>query len=624
MAPAWLACLVALLGHALPGHRRGPVPPLRSSTRGCSTLPGHPLCMRTPLRRLVGFPPRAGIPGSRTASSASLSPSVYIQQRPMGTQQSATAPPFADDRAREAAPALPAPLHKVLRAVVGFHTGPLQLGPPSSADESIVSSFAELNVVNVTEWTVGPDGAPAAAVLEELCVTPHADPTAAGSPALPPTLTCRRSIVHYSLGDDDEVLAARYMVPSNFTLAHALVLSDLLRHPAFAPAVAPIGSTGDSNRSGAWRYEHTWGPGDHGLDFVFSPSVSAERLDPAAYGAVDSATRLHLQLRHAGPPRAPLTRDRLVRCEARPQGKRRAFIPQENILHPRLVLDECVLRMSNEEPPLHCAFIHGAGGDVEEDGIVVDQFEFYWGPIHEYTPKCHTRWFLMADTIHNGWDAEHLQKLACKVVLGPRAPGTTLAHHTTVIAHSMGNLILAAALRNGHCEWDRSTNRWLSVAGPWNAEAVPRLARLCAGSNPLDATAAYAAKMMGFCLGREISPGYASLDPEYAGLWRLLPYAKKFITAAMCGTSASGLPHWLFTPALPAISHYLSVDDPNDGVVSVESCSRVIPFNGTWGRNPHAKWYLADLNHVDVTGRHGNGRGLMQSPLSWYQIHHHR
>jgi len=27
----------------------------------------------------------------------------------------------------------------------------------------------------------------------------------AASPALPPTLTCRRSIVHYSLGDDDEV-----------------------------------------------------------------------------------------------------------------------------------------------------------------------------------------------------------------------------------------------------------------------------------------------------------------------------------------------------------------------------------------------------------------------------------
>jgi len=40
-----------------------------------------------------------------------------------------------------------------------------------------------------------------------------------------------------------------------------------------------------------------------------------------------------------------------------------------------------------------------------------------------------------------------------------------------------------------------------------------------------------------------VSPGYASLDPEYAGLWRLLPYAKKFITAAICGTSASGALH---------------------------------------------------------------------------------
>ena len=119
-----------------------------------------------------------------------------------------------------------------------------------------------------------------------------------------------------------------------------------------------------------------------------------------------------------------------------------------------------------------------------------------------------------------------------------------------------------------------------------------------------------------------MSPGYASIDPDYPGMWRLLALAKKLVTAAMCGRSASGLAHWLYTPALPAISRLLDVENPSDGLVSVESCARVAPFNGTWGRHPMSKWYIGRLNHVDTTGRHGNTKSPEESPLMWVMYHH--
>ena len=101
-----------------------------------------------------------------------------------------------------------------------------------------------------------------------------------------------------------------------------------------------------------------------------------------------------------------------------------------------------------------------------------------------------------------GWESPELQQAVCRAVVGPRAG--TLAHHTTVLAHSMGNLVLAAALLNGHCEWDRATNAWLSISGPWNAEAIPRLAEICEGRTLLDATVAYAANALGFCVGDKV------------------------------------------------------------------------------------------------------------------------
>eukprot|EP00667_Euglena_gracilis_P002245 EG_transcript_2245 len=536
-------------------------------------------------------------------------------------------------------------LSSALLSFLGLAVG--RFTPEEKTSDVLGSSerfpVAELNVVNVSHSVLRAGGQRGAAVLEELCL-PSQQRLDGANQAL---FRCRRRLIVLDHEERrDLVRASTYLVPPSYHPGSVISLADLQPDPMAVPttllhhrdtfylittAALPLGTP---ERFHLWHQLHTWRTGEQLVVLSHAPFVHRAEFSEVLQG-FDSysggeespdSSRLAFQFQRRGSPRMPLNPSQLQDCSVlRPRldgHKRRAAVPQENILYPPFVFDQCVLRaLDQRPPPLHCAFIHGAGGESPEDTIVHDQFEFYWGKVHEWTPKCRTRWFLVANTINHGWDAEHLQRLVCQLVVGPRT-GTNMVSHTTVFAHSMGNLLLAAALQKGYCEWDRPTNRWLSISGPWNAEAIPRLAVLCAKTNLLDVPVAYAANLLGFCLGDRASPGYASIDPEYPGLWRLLPYAKKFITGAMCGTSAAGLPHWLFTPALPAIGMLLNVDGPHDGVVSVESCARVIPLNGTWGLTPESPWYLADLNHVDTTGRHGNGRAPQQAPLMWFLIHH--
>jgi len=53
---------------------------------------------------------------------------------------------------------------------------------------------------------------------------------------------------------------------------------------------------------------------------------------------------------------------------------------------------------------------------------------------------------------------------ACAAATGGKG---TVIRNTAVFTHSMGNLILAAAIHNKHCSLDAATSKWYSLAAPW-------------------------------------------------------------------------------------------------------------------------------------------------------------
>ena len=289
-------------------------------------------------------------------------------------------------------------------------------------------------------------------------------------------------------------------------------------------------------------------------------------------------------------------------------------------------LDDCILRfLQKERRHLHCAFLHGAGsrppGGVNR--VTKGVPTVYFGDIMEATPGCTSHWWLYANTVSNGWDSHELQALACEAALGPDARDRTI-RNTVIFAHSMGNLIFTAALKSRKCKIDKGTVNWMAASAPWHsADAAHTLIKICNRQNPVDRTVGWVCENLGFCLGERVSPAYMSLSPGFPGTRDLLYYAKGYVTHVMCGDSPVGIPTLKYTAAMVGVGRLLNVPDPSDGVVALDSCGLVAPFNASWQRSPVANYYVGRMNHVDTTGRNGNWLVSQElQPLEWVLMHH--
>ncbi len=87
-----------------------------------------------------------------------------------------------------------------------------------------------------------------------------------------------------------------------------------------------------------------------------------------------------------------------------------------------------------------------------------------------YTPQCSERWFIREETKLRGWDNADLQKSFCDILLMKHLPDKistdNVVKNTIIFAHSMGNLILGAAIKNGVCSLEKETVSWYNVMGP--------------------------------------------------------------------------------------------------------------------------------------------------------------
>lgn len=282
-----------------------------------------------------------------------------------------------------------------------------------------------------------------------------------------------------------------------------------------------------------------------------------------------------------------------------------------------------VMQPTNDEPTKTCIFLHGVGQADEDKGDPVSEFPGYWGDIHKYTPQCKERIFIREETKKRGWDSIELQESYCKIALSNQPEGDRLIRNKILYVHSMGNLILAAAIKNRICEIDLNTTTWYDIQGPFSgSKAASTLVEICLAvgsgwTKPVPALYYYIASKGGYCVpGTNMTyQAYHTLDPTYPGLESLYPIAAKRISGFLCGDSAIGL-YSIYSPLLEILSLFVQYGENNDGMVPISSCN---PGDADHNPDHRQPQYRGPVNHADGTCRNGDGRwGVDRKPCSYY------
>jgi len=255
-----------------------------------------------------------------------------------------------------------------------------------------------------------------------------------------------------------------------------------------------------------------------------------------------------------------------------------------------------------------CVFLHGAGAADTRPPTPTDQA--YWGAVHEWTPQCKSRRFLHVNTLDAGWESRALQQQVCEL-LGARAPSWRVAD-VLIFAHSMGNLVLAAAFENGVCSLAPSA-AWFGAAAPWRgSKAAETLPDICAGKLTSYVRDFARRRLMCEGHGGGPSPGYWSVRTSNPALRRVARWAAR-LNGSICGETAFGLLSWE-SWELEALARVVGFGEPDDGVITVRSCEPAAKALGA-----SSCTYDAGVNHYDTTCRHGNGWwGSNRQPCSWY------
>lgn len=270
-----------------------------------------------------------------------------------------------------------------------------------------------------------------------------------------------------------------------------------------------------------------------------------------------------------------------------------------------------------------CIFLHGVGQSDEDKGDPVSSFPEYWGNVEDYTPQCKERVFIREETKKRGWDSRELQESYCRIALWGQPEGDRIIKNKILYVHSMGNLILAAAIKNGVCDLDILSTTWYDLQGPFRgSKAASTLVEICAAvgsgwTEPVPALYYYVASKGGYCIPGTNSTyeAYRTLDPSYPGLSDLYPVAARKISGFLCGDSAIGL-YSMYSPLLEILSLIVQYGERSDGMVPLSSCNPNSVDHNPDHRQPQ---YLGPVNHADGTCRNGDGRwGIDRKPCSYY------
>jgi len=256
-----------------------------------------------------------------------------------------------------------------------------------------------------------------------------------------------------------------------------------------------------------------------------------------------------------------------------------------------------------------CVFLHGTG--VTSAGPPTSTFPEYWGEVQTYTTQCDSNIFNHADTVDYAFDSQVLMQSYCSVCTdgftsNKTESGVSLIQNKIIFTHSMGNDILAAAIKNGYCDFDLSSSTWYEVSGPMHgSKATLFLEQICAGN--ASAVLIWLAKELNYCVNGHMSPAHQSLVPSYPGLNGLSQIIAARISGAMCGIDPFGLFSKYSIP-MEALSDLVKYGEPDDGMVGISSCDVI----GSFGSSYTDPFFAGKLNHADATCRNGG------VPCNWY------
>lgn len=304
-----------------------------------------------------------------------------------------------------------------------------------------------------------------------------------------------------------------------------------------------------------------------------------------------------------------------------------------------------------------CLFVHGIG--VHEDVGVVDDFEDYWGKqVKNSLPCCSVIKFTHFDTVDPKWYHRKMSKKLCRAAIAVSKNETYLVSNASiesntsssidaplsvdrelgvqrkhilkdmlVVAHSTGNLHLAAAALYGDCELDKKSSRWIAIQGPMSGTMTAnRVIKECRQPNTTwDAVTRQVLVEFELCpitgstqslALRGTVASSSCLDQLYE---KAIEVFQDHVCANMCGISPVGILSSSSARfvALDKFSNHTSKQ--NDGAVDFDSCRGEFDAS-TFDSSFASRFYKAEINHDD--GRMVNGDGLWgetRKPLKWLQ-----
>lgn len=264
---------------------------------------------------------------------------------------------------------------------------------------------------------------------------------------------------------------------------------------------------------------------------------------------------------------------------------------------------------------IRCVFMHGSGQDKVGPPTSTDT-DKYWGDMAKYTSgHCTSYVYNHDDTVNQAFDDEALVASYCKTMSG----GTGIIRDSIVYTHSMGNMVMAAALRDNACKLD-SSSKWFAVSAPFaGSKAANFVDNICAQNSTIDEALRKVAALLHYCRSDDPTMparAYLSMKTSYPGLSGLMATARQFVSGALCGTSPFGLTS-LYSIPMEALSDLVKYGEPDDGMVGLDSC--VIPGK-QYGDSYEDTFFKAAVNHPDGTCRDGNGDFGMgaRQPCKWF------
>uniref|UniRef100_H3GKL2 Uncharacterized protein n=1 Tax=Phytophthora ramorum TaxID=164328 RepID=H3GKL2_PHYRM len=226
-------------------------------------------------------------------------------------------------------------------------------------------------------------------------------------------------------------------------------------------------------------------------------------------------------------------------------------------------------------------------------------------------------------------DGTLLQKAcdaAMNVSTGNVDTDSTVINDLIIVAHSMGNNMLASALADDRCSIGRNVD-WVDLSGPMKGSmGSDFIHEICDGDDNGDPDVwSKLGGLIGQCPGSTTRRSLVYDGGDYCDDEMSARYAasramhEKYVTAGVCGTTFNGLLSKEYAGLLAGgliIPHH---SRKNDGVVEFQSCIGGLDaslFDTTY----KSTWYAAKLNHADTTFHDGDALfSKAQKPLKWFE-----